>query len=116
MIVLDTHIWVWWVHGDAQLTETQADQIAAHESDLIGVSTISCWEVCKLVEYGRLALPCDLADWFRQALSYPGVQLLGLSPEIARVNAPAWRFSSRSCRPDHCRYRTRARMPAGHVG
>jgi len=83
MIVLDTHIWVWWVHGDAQLTETQADQIAAHESDLIGVSTISCWEVCKLVEYGRLALPCDLADWFRQALSYPGVQLLGLSPEIA---------------------------------
>jgi hypothetical protein len=22
MIVLDTHIWVWWVHGDVQLPQT----------------------------------------------------------------------------------------------
>lgn len=40
-------------------------------------------EIAKLVEYRRLALPLELADWLEQALSYPGVQLLALTPEIA---------------------------------
>ncbi len=83
MIVLDTHIWVWWVHGDPQLAKRQAIAIAENESDVIGISAISCWEIAKLVEYGRLVLPCPLPEWFEQSLTYPGVQLLELSPEIA---------------------------------
>jgi PIN domain nuclease of toxin-antitoxin system len=83
MIVLDTHTWVWWVHGDKQLTPTQRDAILANESDVIGVSAISCWEVAKLVEYGRLKLPMALDKWFAQALNYPGIQTLELAPEIA---------------------------------
>ena len=83
MIVLDTHIWVWWVHGDEQLTQTQVGVIEANEADSIGVSAISCWEVAKLVEYGRLELPCLLSEWFEQALRYPGICLLALTPEIA---------------------------------
>jgi PIN domain nuclease of toxin-antitoxin system len=83
MIVLDTHIWVWWVHEGEQLTQAQREVITANETDLIGVSAISCWEIAKLVEYGRLELPCSLEEWFEQALSYPGVQLLALTPEIA---------------------------------
>ena len=83
MIVLDTHIWVWWVHGDGRLTETQAAAIEANETDVIGVSAITCWEIAKLVEYRRLELPCPLREWFEQALSYPGIRLLELTPEIA---------------------------------
>jgi len=83
MIVLDTHVWVWWVHGGEQLTQAQREIITANETDLIGVSAISCWEIAKLVEYGRLELPCSLEEWFEQALSYPGVQILALTPEIA---------------------------------
>ncbi|NOZ30112.1 MAG: type II toxin-antitoxin system VapC family toxin [Chloroflexi bacterium] len=83
MIVLDTHIWVWWVHGDEHLTPTQVEIITAHEEDAIGISAISCWEIAKLAEYGRLELPCPLEEWFEQALSYPGVHLLALTPEIA---------------------------------
>jgi PIN domain nuclease of toxin-antitoxin system len=83
MIVLDTHIWVWWVHGDDRLTRTQAEVIEASETDVIGVSAISCWEIAKLVEYGRLELPCSLEEWFEDALSYPGIHLLELTPEIA---------------------------------
>jgi PIN domain nuclease of toxin-antitoxin system len=83
MIVLDTHIWVWWVHGDERLTRTQAEVIEANETDVIGVSAISCWEIAKLVEYGRLELPCSLEEWFEDALSYPGIHLLELTPEIA---------------------------------
>lgn len=83
MIVLDTHIWVWWVHEDERLTQAQREAIAANEEDVIGVSAISCWEIAKLVEYGRLELPSSLEEWFEQALSYPAVQLLALTPEIA---------------------------------
>jgi PIN domain nuclease of toxin-antitoxin system len=83
MIVLDTHTWVWWVHGDERLTQAQREVITANESDLIGVSAISCWEIAKLVEYQRLELSSPLEEWFDQALNYPGVQLLALTPEIA---------------------------------
>ena len=83
MIVLDTHVWVWWVHGDERLTETQAEMIETNETNIIGVSAISCWEIAKLVEYGRLELPCSLREWFEQALSYPGIRLLELTPEVA---------------------------------
>ena len=41
-----------------------------------------CWEIAKLVERKRLSLPCPVFDWFRQALTYPGIQLIELSPRI----------------------------------
>jgi len=50
MIILDTHIWVWWVHDDTKLTKAQIEAIKANEVDVIGVSAISLWEVAKLVE------------------------------------------------------------------
>lgn len=83
MIVLDTHIWVWWAHNEAKLTATQSSVIADHRADGIGICTISCWEVAKLVEYDRLTLLCDVAEWFQLALGYPDVSLLGLMPEVA---------------------------------
>ena len=32
MIVLDTHIWVWWVHGDAHLSDKHARFLQENES------------------------------------------------------------------------------------
>ncbi len=83
MIVLDTHIWVWWVDGNDRLTETQAEIIKANEQEVIGVSAISCWEIAKLVEHKHLEWLCSPEDWFKRALSYPGILLLELTPEIA---------------------------------
>ncbi|MBN1891004.1 MAG: type II toxin-antitoxin system VapC family toxin [Thermoflexales bacterium] len=83
MIVLDTHVWVWWVDGSARLTQNQTQHLRAHEADGLGVSVISCWEVAKLVEVGRLALSHSIHDWIDQALAYPGVRLLDLTPQIA---------------------------------
>lgn len=48
---------------------------------------ISCWEIAKLVEYERLTLPLPILEWFDSALSYPGVHLLDLTPEIAAESA-----------------------------
>lgn len=82
MILLDTHIWIWWVHGDKRLTNEYSELLQAHEVTGLGVSVISCWEVAKLVEYQRLTLPCSINEWLTQALAYPGIQLLNLTPQI----------------------------------
>ncbi|MBD3305241.1 PIN domain-containing protein [candidate division KSB3 bacterium] len=81
MIVLDTHIWVWWVDGNMRLPDLYA-YIQTHESSGLGVSVMSCWEVAKLVEYQRLRLDRPVEDWIHGALQYPGIRLLELTPRI----------------------------------
>jgi PIN domain nuclease of toxin-antitoxin system len=83
VILLDTHIWVWWVHDDPQLTMSQRQHLQDNEATRLGVSVISCWEVAKLVEVGWLTLPRLVGDWMRQALAYPGIHLFELTPAIA---------------------------------
>jgi PIN domain nuclease of toxin-antitoxin system len=82
VIVLDTHVWVWWVHDNPQLPESYRTYLQAHEMDGLSISIISCWEVAKLVEYKRLILPNPVDEWLDQALAYPGLQLLDLTPRI----------------------------------
>jgi len=44
MILLDTHIWIWWVNGslNEKLTSVLTD---CYESEGLAISIISCWEV-----------------------------------------------------------------------
>jgi PIN domain nuclease of toxin-antitoxin system len=92
VIVLDTHVWVWWIHATDRLSARDLQSLDAAAADGLGVSIISCWEIAKLVEYGRLRLPGDLEQWLQQALAHPGIQLLGLTPRIVvestRLPAP----------------------------
>lgn len=82
MILLDTHIWVWWVQGDRRLTQQHQTLLQVHQIDGLGISLYSCWEVAKLVEYSRLVLPCSLEEWFTTALAYPGIRCLELTLPI----------------------------------
>jgi PIN domain nuclease of toxin-antitoxin system len=50
MIILDTHIWIWWVDNNAKLNQRQRELINTYQSRRLGISIISCWEVAKLVE------------------------------------------------------------------
>lgn len=83
MIVLDTHIWIWWVSDNQRLRQAQRQAIADNVANRIGVSVISCWEVAKLVRGGRMQLTIGVSERLDEALAYPGVELLGFTPEIA---------------------------------
>ena len=83
MIILDTHIWIWWIHAAPELPADYRAVVARHEPTGLGVSVISCWEVAKLVERGRLVLPLPVEVWLPQALAEPGIRLLPLTPQIA---------------------------------
>lgn len=83
MILLDTHVWFWWVSSHPNLDAAHRRAIADAESDGIGVSVYSCWEVAKLVEKGKLSLTEGVGEWIKAALAMPGIHLLPLTPEIA---------------------------------
>ena len=82
MIILDTHIFIWWVERNPQLTESQFDLIENYRTDGLGISVISCWEIAKLVEKQRLGLNIPVEDWLTQALAYPDIVLIDLTIPI----------------------------------
>jgi len=82
IIVLDTHRWVWGVDNNARLTQKHQDWIQQYQSQGLGVSIISCWEVAKLVELGTLTLSLAVDEWLAAALADPAVQQLELTIPI----------------------------------
>jgi PIN domain nuclease of toxin-antitoxin system len=79
VIILDTHIWIWWVNDSPRLTPTNKQWIQDYQAQGLGISVISGWEVAKLVEKNRLVLSIPVEEWLQTALAYPGVQLLNLT-------------------------------------
>jgi PIN domain nuclease of toxin-antitoxin system len=56
--------------------------LTEYESQGLGISIFSCWEVAKLVEKGRLILPLSIEAWLNIALAYQGIRLLDLTLPI----------------------------------
>lgn len=90
MVILDTHIWVWWNQNDPKLAAHQKRAIEDNREDGIGVCTIALVEIARLVKQGRITLPLPLQEWFSIALSIEGVMLIPITPTIAidAVNLP----------------------------
>ena len=83
MIVLDTHAWVWWATESKQLSARA--RRAIEESDALGISVISCWEVAMLVEKGRLGFNQSTELWIERALEFPALTVLPLTPVTATM-------------------------------
>ncbi|SJM89363.1 PilT protein domain protein [Crenothrix polyspora] len=82
IVVLDTHIWVWWLNDKFNyLSAQQIDCI--EQAERVAVSVISCFEVAQLVKRERLILPLPINEWVHEALTPAGVEALPLSPVIA---------------------------------
>ena len=66
MIVLDTHVWLWWISNPEKLSTSagQAIDQAVTEKGII-ISSISTWEVALLVDKGRLEFSINVRDWGR---------------------------------------------------
>ena len=83
MIILDTHVWLWWATGSLRLRENQRKVILDHATDRVGICTFSCWEIARLVADNQVSLNVDILHWFEFASNLPGVALLDMTPEIA---------------------------------
>ena len=84
MIVLDTHILLWWVNDPATLSKQAKKAIdAAVKSRAVHVSCISSWEIAMLVERGRLRLALDVRDWLCRCEALPFLTFVAVSNAIA---------------------------------
>jgi len=82
MILLDTHVWIWWINKSKDLSKLSNRTILLEQEPNLGISIISCWEVAKLVERKRLQLTLSAEQWIYKALNDPRIRLLDLSPRI----------------------------------
>lgn len=85
MLLLDTHIWYWYVQADSARFSRRINPMieSAALQDDVAVSVISVWEIAQLEAANRIELEMDVRAWAAQALSFPGVRLKTLSPSIA---------------------------------
>lgn len=60
-ILLDTHVLLWWLAGDAALPSSAGDAIADSNSEVL-VSAATAWEIAIKKATGRLEAPDDLLE------------------------------------------------------
>jgi len=86
MIVLDTHVLVWWLAAPSNLSAKARRFVnSSAAKGQVSVSTISLFEIATLVRSGRLKLGVDLASWFDALQLLPDIKMEPVSSDIARV-------------------------------
>lgn len=83
-VLLDTHIWIWFVQGSGEINLSSVEIIRrARMSSRVLVSAISVWEIARLVSANKIRLESDTLQWFRMGMAQSGTQLENLTPDIA---------------------------------
>ena len=85
MIVLDTHVLVWWLNGDHSLSSKAKSALkkCTNIENSIKVSAICAWEIAMLVEKGRLVFNTDVDSWLAEADKVPAISFVPIYVEIA---------------------------------
>lgn len=85
MIVLDTHVMLWWANGDTtQLSSMARKAIAAElKSGRVIISSISAWELAMLVARERVMLALDTREWLHLIGQIEGVEFMPVTNDIA---------------------------------
>lgn len=84
MIVLDTHIWHWWINQiPGRLSSGIIDLI--EQADEIAVSAISVCEMAWLVRHGRIDLGATFEQWLEEVIASECVKSLPVTPRIASL-------------------------------
>lgn len=81
-LLLDTHVWFWYLVGDKRLPRRIRRAMGRRESDL-WLSPVSVWELSLLCARGRIRLRDSLRVWVEQALERLPLQEAPLSTAVA---------------------------------
>jgi PIN domain nuclease of toxin-antitoxin system len=82
-VLLDTHVWVWWLTPGSPLSGRERAALDAEaERRELYLSAISLWEAQMLHAKGRLELPLAFADWLEQAADERMLAVVPLDREV----------------------------------
>lgn len=91
MILLDTHVWAWWLAQPERLTRSARQAIQRNlATGNVGISSFSVWELALLVQRKRLVLSIELVEWVAETERIQGVTFHPVTHAIAlqSVNLP----------------------------
>lgn len=83
MLLLDTHIWIWWLLNSDRLPKKERsglDRLAARRA--LSVAAVSLWEAQRLHRKDRLVLNRPFDAWLRDAAAADVVQIMPLDVEV----------------------------------
>jgi PIN domain nuclease of toxin-antitoxin system len=80
VIVLDTHVWIWWIDDHPRLKRAIRDQIDV-END-VRVSAISLLEIATAASLGRLKLKPSVRAWLEIAQAAEQIRLEPLTDTL----------------------------------
>jgi PIN domain nuclease of toxin-antitoxin system len=81
-LLLDTHAWIWLSVADKRSISARALK-ALDGAPAKWISAISCWELAKLVEKGRIGFSIPTLVWIQRSLGELNIRVAELTPEIA---------------------------------
>ena len=81
-LLLDTHIWLWYLQGSDRLSDNLQQVMALAETEL-WLSPISVWEVLILADTGRIELNSEPLIWVKRYLRSVDFKEAHLTHEIA---------------------------------
>lgn len=84
-VLLDTHIWLWYLLGDNKLS-VNLQKIIASEDNELWLSPISVWETLILAEKGRLELDSEPITWVKRYLRILNLKEARLTYEIVMLS------------------------------
>ena len=82
LVVLDTHVWVWWVSQDERLPAVLRERIDA--AGHVAVSAVSVYELVQAVGRGRLRLTLALDVWLESATVEAKAEIVPVDFRIAK--------------------------------
>jgi PIN domain nuclease of toxin-antitoxin system len=74
-VLLDTHVFLWWNQGDAQLSR-KAVRVLADPANSLVLSVASAWEIAVKTQSGKLRLPEEASTYVRTRAAHYGVEIL----------------------------------------
>jgi len=82
MILLDTHVLIWWLDSPEKLSSSATAAITGAYQDRILVSSFSAWEIAMLVAKDRLTLSMPVEIWLKKVEVIPFLTFIPATNDI----------------------------------
>lgn len=82
MVVLDTHVLLWWTLDPDHLSETAAKLTAGFPDSGVCISSISIWEIGIKIKRGRLEIGTELTDYWQRLRQLVWLEVVPVTAEI----------------------------------
>jgi PIN domain nuclease of toxin-antitoxin system len=82
-MLLDTHVWIWWLSGGGNLSAAEYDALElSAETETPKISAISLWEVQMLHSLRRISFHLPFEQWLIEATSPDAIRVVPIDTSV----------------------------------